>query len=187
MKRRAALEGVLFRGLVVGPTVTKIVRSASWPPIYAYPMILFHVLSASPPLLPCARMSLEHLTVYMDSTNLHLLASVDQTLLLGRDAFLLLDALLYALDLFTHKSQVSDLASWKKSEAVEARLRYFRGSHSQRFALFCFSLAAVGFPLLRFARLGVGRWSFVPCSRTRCPARSLCRSGCGLCGSGKVG
>jgi hypothetical protein len=32
--------------------------------------------------------------------NLHLLASVDQTLLLGRDAFLLFDALLYALDLF---------------------------------------------------------------------------------------
>ena len=122
MKRRAALEGVLFRGLVVGPTVTKIVRSASWPPIYAYPMILFHVLSASPPLLPCARMSLEHLTVYMDSTNLHLLASVDQTLLLGRDAFLLLDALLYALDLFTHKSQVSDRAS-QESEGVEARLR----------------------------------------------------------------
>lgn len=37
---------------------------------------------------------------------LHLLAAVDQTLLRRRDAFLLLDALLYALDLY-HLSMVS--------------------------------------------------------------------------------
>ena len=115
--------------------------------------------------------------------NLHLLASVDQTLLLGRDAFLLLDTLLYALDLFCVKARVSDRASHQKSEGVEARLQCSRGRQSRcpaelRLALlFLAALAVVA--SLRSARDGQ---AVVPCSRTRCPARSLCRSGCGLCG-----
>ena len=96
-------------------------------------------------------MSLEHLTVYMDSTNLHLLASVDQTLLLGRDAFLLLDALLYPRDLLLISYTVF---AWLLQVFCIGRTRNVRRERG-----------------VETAAVEGG----VPCSRLRCRARSPCQ------------
>ena len=95
--------------------------------------------------------------------NLHLLAAVDQTLLLGRDAFFFFDALLYALDLFrVGRKRVSPVYPVRCSIS----------------SCSCFKA------LLGMVGCGVSLRFIRPRTALLCLARSLARGRLGICWGG---